>query len=63
MCIFCTEKSQKYRKEDNNMKKFLALLLTAMMALGMFSFASASSLAGEYNKDTCSRERNLVYGS
>ncbi len=49
MCIFCTEKSQKYRKEDNNMKKFLALLLTAMMALGMFSFASASSLAGEYD--------------
>ena len=31
------------------MKKILALLLTAMMALSMFSFASASALAGEYD--------------
>ena len=31
------------------MKKIFALLLTAMMALSMFSFASASSLAGEYD--------------
>ena len=30
------------------MKKFLAIVLAAIMALSMVSFASASSLAGEY---------------
>ena len=30
------------------MKKFLAIVLAAVMALSMVSFASASSLAGEY---------------
>ena len=40
---------KKTKKEICPMKKFLAIVMAAIMALSMMSFASASSVAGEYD--------------
>ena len=42
------------------MKKFLAIVLAAVMALSMMSFASAESLAGEYEVKIYGRDHGNV---